>query len=230
MPRKLVGYVRVSTEEQAEKGISLEAQEAMIADYCKREGVELVRIYHDPGVSGGKPLGQRPEGGDLVEALEGGEVQGIVATRLDRLFRSVSDCALRTEKWREHGVELHLLDVNVDTSTPMGEAFVGIAAVFAQLERQQARARIREAMARKRAKGERLGNIPYGKRLGTDGKTLEDDEVEQEVIQAILELHDNGLSLKSIADELNARGYPSRGRQWHVTTVARIVKRAEKEE
>lgn len=227
MGRQLAGYTRVSTVEQADLGVSLEAQASMIADYCERRGDTLVGVYVDPGVSGAKALARRPAGARLLDDISRGLVDGIVAVRIDRLFRSVADCANQTNHWREKGVSLHLLDINLDTTTPMGEAFVHLAAVFAQLERRQIQARIKDALARKRARGERLGNVPYGQRVGGDGRTLEIDEEEQGVIDEVIAFRSDGLSLKKIADMLNERRTPSRGTRWHTTTIARIVKRVE---
>lgn len=225
MKMRLAGYVRVSTEEQALRGISLDVQEELILNHIERNDHHITRMYSDAGVSGGKPLASRPAGAQLVDALDRGEARGVVAIRLDRLFRSVADCANRTAKWREDGCSLHLLDMHLDTTTPMGELFITMAAAFAQLERRQAQARIIEALERKRQLGQRIGAIPYGFALGDDGKTLVIDEDEQEIVNQIINLRSEGLALHAIAAHLNDNGFPARGQRWHPSTIARIVKR-----
>jgi putative DNA-invertase from lambdoid prophage Rac len=224
--KRVAGYCRVSTMEQAEYGESLEAQSAMISSYCESRGLTLCSIYTDAGVSGGVPLGERPEGAHLVEDVERRRVHGVVSARLDRLFRSVADCALRTDAWRRHGIDLHLLDLNIDTSTAIGEAFVAIAAVFAQLERRLTQERIQAVMDRKKLKGELVGSPPYGKRVAEDGKTLIDDESEQAIITEIVSARADGLSYSQILDLLTRSGAPPRGSRWHTTSIVRILQRA----
>lgn len=175
-------------------------------------------------------MGKRPEGGRLVEAIDGGLAKGVVASRLDRLFRSVADCSIRTDAWRRQGIELHLLDLNIDTSTAIGEAFVAIAAVFAQLERRLIQERIMEAMRRKKSKGELVGSPPYGMRLGEDGKTLVEDEVEQAIVAEIVRARADGLSYGGILKLLQESGAEPRGSRWHTTSLVRILQRAQNDQ
>src|SRR5687768_2282197 len=94
-----VGYVRVSTEEQAREGVSLEAQEAKLHAYCALQGLELVRIYRDEGISAGKPLASRPEGGALLAELARTGARHVIALKLDRLFRDAVDCLRTAREW-----------------------------------------------------------------------------------------------------------------------------------
>jgi DNA invertase Pin-like site-specific DNA recombinase len=90
--RTALGYVRVSTDEQAERGLGLEAQRQRIGAYWEMKGLHLTTVFEDPGLSGGKPLGSRSAGGRLLtEARRTKPV--VVVARLDRLFRSVADAA-----------------------------------------------------------------------------------------------------------------------------------------
>src|SRR5262245_24081996 len=87
-----LGYVRVSSEEQADSGLGLEAQRQRIAAYCAMKGLRLAEVFADPGISGGKPLASRPAGSQLLAAANKSQALVIVA-KLDRLFRSVADAA-----------------------------------------------------------------------------------------------------------------------------------------
>ncbi len=118
--RKIAGYVRVSTEEQSREGISLDAQRARIEAYCAMRGLELVELVDDPGVSASKPLRARAGGQRLLDLLRRRRITGIVAFKLDRLFRNCADCLGNVEVWDRAGVGLHLLDLGgsaIDTSS-----------------------------------------------------------------------------------------------------------------
>jgi DNA invertase Pin-like site-specific DNA recombinase len=88
-----IGYVRVSSDEQAESGLGLHGQRQRIRAYCALKELHLATIFEDPGVSGGKPLATRPGGGQLLEKARSTRPVVVVVARLDRLFRSVADAA-----------------------------------------------------------------------------------------------------------------------------------------
>ena len=106
---RAVAYIRVSTEEQARGGVSLEAQEEKVRAYCTLAGLELVRIYREEGVSASKPLATRPEGATMIAALKKREAEHVVALKLDRLFRDAVDALTKTKEWDKAGVSVHLL-------------------------------------------------------------------------------------------------------------------------
>ena len=130
---KVVGYVRVSTREQAESGLSISAQERRIKQYCEYKSLDLVKIVKDENVSAATALSERTGGAELLSLLEEG--WGVVAMKLDRLFRDAYDCLGVTKGWGENGVALHLMDLGVDTNTAMGLAFLTNAATYAELKR-----------------------------------------------------------------------------------------------
>jgi len=135
---RAVAYVRVSTEEQATEGISLEAQNHRVRAYCELRGLELVDIITDAGVSAGKPLARRDGGARLLHLIRRGEAVAVVAFKLDRLFRNCADCLTVTATWDRSGVALHLIDLGgqaVDTSTAMGRFFLTVMAGAAEMER-----------------------------------------------------------------------------------------------
>lgn len=225
----VIAYVRVSTEEQATEGVSIEAQEQAIRAYCLLRGLTLAEIVLDAGVSAGKPLASRPGGQKLLDAIKKTQVRAVVAFKLDRLFRNAQDCLQVTAAWDKNGIALHLLDMggqSIDTSTAMGRFFLTIMAGAAEMERGLIRERTKTAMRHKASKNERVGKVPYGKALSIDGKHLEDDAEEQRAIQRVIELRQRGLSVRKIADDLNLNCIKARGARWHKTTVQRILRAA----
>lgn len=234
---KVVGYIRVSTDEQASEGFSLDAQRARLQAYCTAQGLHLVDLIADPGVSAGRMLPSRPGGRRLLDLIASGAAGGVVAIKLDRLFRNAVDCLSHVERWDATGVSLHLLDLagqTVNTRTAMGKMLITVAAGFAEMERNVTAERTTAALTHKRSKGERLGRVPYGYQVGPDGVHLEPSEPEQYVLARLQLLRSEGLTLQAITDRLNADGTaPPRaakggkqGSKWHLATVHRLLNRA----
>lgn len=227
---RVAGYVRVSTEGQAEEGVSLDAQREAIGAYCRMRGLELVEIVTDAGVSAGKPLATREGGARVLDMVRRREVGGVVAMKLDRLFRNAIDCLENVETWGQAGVALHVIDMggaSVDTSCAMGWMFMSMAASFAQMERMLISERTRMGLQQNKAQGKRVGQIPFGFRLAADGEALEQDPDEQFMLQRILRLRAEGVSVPRIVALLNADESASpRGEKWHNTTVYRLLERA----
>lgn len=226
---KAIGYVRVSTEEQAREGVSLAAQERAVRAYCDLRGLDLLEVVVDEGVSAGKPLASRRGGVRVLEAVRRREVGAVVAFKLDRLFRDCGDCLAVTKAWDRVGAALHLIDLGgqaVDTSSAMGRFFLTVMAGAAELERNQIRERTAAAMAHKAGRGEYTGGeVPYGFRLAEDGVSLVEDPAEQEVLALARALRAEGLSLRAIAGHLERRGFVARSgkAKWHPQTVANLV-------
>jgi site-specific DNA recombinase len=226
-----VGYCRVSTAEQAEQGISLDAQEARIRAYATMRGLELVDVVVDAGVSAGKYTLDAREGGKRVlAAVRSRTVRHVIALKLDRLFRDAEDALHQTKAWDKVGVSLHLIDLggaSIDTSSAMGRMFLTMMAGFAEMERTLIAERTTFALARKREKGECIGQVPYGKALDADGLHLIDHVLEQAVIRTVRELRSVGLSYRAIAGELNARGLTNRdGGKFLHTQIVRMLSAA----
>ncbi len=226
-PSAVVAYVRVSTEEQANEGVSLDAQEARIRAYCAMRGLELAEVVVDAGVSAYKPLADREGGRRVLDMVRTRKVAAVVALKLDRLFRNAADCLDVCGAWDRAGVALHLVDIGgqaVDTSSAMGRFFLTVMAGAAELERNQIAERTSLALQHKRAKGELVGSVPYGFTLADDGVTLVENEAEQGVIRTVREARDRGLSLRAIAAELERSGVVSRkGRRFEATQIARMT-------
>lgn len=222
-----VGYARVSTLEQAAEGVSLESQVSTMRAYATMRGLELAEIIIDAGVSGSIPLEDRPGGKRLVAAT-GRKIAGVIAVRLDRLFRDASNCLSVTNSWDKSGVALHLIDLggqSIDTSSAMGRMFLTMSAAFAELERNLIRERTKAGMEQKKANGERYSRFtPLGKVLLEDGVTLANEPQEQAIIGLARQLHNDGLSLRKIAEELNKQGHTNRaGGKFSKTQIVRMV-------
>ncbi len=162
-----IGYVRVSTDEQAREGVSLEAQRAKVVAYCGLHGVALAETYADEGLSG-KRADNRP---GLQQAIAHAcESHGVlVVYSLSRLARSTRDAIDIAERLAKSGADLVSITEKIDTTTSMGRFFFTTIAALAQLERDQISERTCMALAHKRSKRQRVsGHIPYGSRLADD--------------------------------------------------------------
>ena len=193
---KAVGYVRVSTEEQAREGLSLEAQEARIRAYCEAKGWKLVRIYRDEGFSG-KDL-NRPALQELLRDLKADGIQAVVVAKLDRLTRSVKDLGYLIDELFD-GIALASVEESLDTTTAGGRFVLHILGAVAQWERETVSERTRNTLRYKRERGEWVGRIPYGFKIGPDGRLVEDPE-EMKNIQRMKRLRRRGWSYREIAE------------------------------
>lgn len=212
---QVIGYVRVSTDEQGESGAGIEAQRVAITAECERRGWQLLNVAEDPGYSA-KDL-RRPGIQAALEALSRHQADGLVAAKLDRLSRSMIDFAALMAMAQREGWALVALDCAVDTTTPAGEAMANVLATFAQFERRLIGQRTKEALAAKRAAGVRLGRP----------RTLPDHVVDQVVAE-----RRQGGTLRGIATRLNDGGVQTAqgGARWHASTVRAVLLSAERHE
>jgi DNA invertase Pin-like site-specific DNA recombinase len=152
----VVVYLRVSTSEQAASGLGIEAQRATVAAYAERKGLEITGEYSDEGI-GARSLKGRPAALSALGAVRAGSAAGLLVAKMDRLSRSVVDGAGLMERAAREGWTLHFADLDLDTSTPAGEMAANIIISGSQYERRLISQRTRDALAAKRARGERLG-------------------------------------------------------------------------
>lgn len=197
------GYVRVSTKQQADDGLSLDTQQRQIEGYAMMHGLEIDEIFKERAVSGWKPFDTRPQGRRLAACLTKGDI--IICSKLDRLFRSARDALTVSDELKQRGVSLHLLDLGGDvTNNGVSKMFFTIVAAFAEFERDRIAERISDVKASERDKGRYLGGTrPFGFRIGVDGE-LVTDEREQELINQVVLLRARGKSLRAISDEVSA--------------------------
>ena len=235
---KLVGYARVSTDEQASTGVSPEAQKERLACQCKILGHDLIRVEYDPGISGREI--HRPGLQRAIKALESGEAEGLIVTKLDRLTRSLLHFCLLVESHFKKPAPYRLLSCAgaVDLDTPSGRMMAYLLVLFAQFEVETTIERTQTSMTHKRSKGQRLGTIPFGFSLDpnssdSEGKPCDliPNLAEMETLDLILKMKGRGISNREIAETLNAKEIPSRSprkngpSRWHHSTIAQILKR-----
>jgi DNA invertase Pin-like site-specific DNA recombinase len=221
-PVRAVGYVRVSTEEQS---LGPEAQRIALARWCAANNAELVATFEDLGVSGGLELEKRQGLSAALDALKGNRATVLLVAKRDRLARDVLVAAMVNHLVEKAGAKVISADGvgNGEESESLLQRDIGNA--FAAHERRQIGVRTRAALAVKRARGERVGEVPFGYSLAADGIHLVPLEAEQATIATVRELRHDGLSIRAIAAKLNADGVPARGERWHATSVARLLRR-----
>jgi DNA invertase Pin-like site-specific DNA recombinase len=211
---RVVGYLRVSTDEQERSGAGIEAQRTAIMREADRRGWKLVSIEHD--TASGKTTKRRPGLDAALELLDNGDADALMVAKLDRLSRSLLDFAALVEQSRRRGWSLVALDLGVDTSTPSGEMMANVLAVFAQFERRLIAQRTKDGLAAKRTAGTLRG--PIGRR-----RVLSD-----EIVMRIQVERAAGVSTPKIAAGLNADQVPTAqgGAQWWPSTVAAVLRSA----
>ena len=222
------GYIRVSSAEQI-KGTSLSEQQRQIENYSALREIELLGIIVDPAIKGEIPIHLRPEGKRLVEAIHTGTIDTVIICKLDRAFRSASDCLVRVEEWEKIGIGLHILNISgqtIDTTSPMGKFFLTIMAGAAELEKNLIKERCNSGRAARKAEGRRIGCIPFGFTADEKG-VLYENPVEQSVLVEIKSLRKKRFTLQQIADTLNGRGLKNRnGSSWNTGNVSNLIRRA----
>ncbi len=223
---KAIGYLRVSTEGQAVEGVSLDAQRAKIEAWATANEYNLVAVFEDAGISG-SGMTKRP---GLQEALDAACAQNaaLVVYSLSRLARSTKDALAISERLDKAGADLVSLSEKIDTTTAAGKMVFRMLAVLAEFERDLVSERTTAALQHMKAKGQRVGTVPYGYRVGDDGATLEAHEGEQQIVSTIHQLRRGGMTLAGIRDELNVRGIENRKGKtvWSLSTLHKIAKDA----
>jgi len=221
-------YIRVSTADQAEHGVSLDAQKERLTAYATANGLTVAGILREEAISGTIPLADRPEGEKLTQMVNSGQVRHVIALKLDRLFRSAVDALSTTAEWDKHGIALHLVDMggqSLNTGSAMGRMMLTMMAGFAQFERDLTAERTTSALAHKKANGQAYSPTPFGK--DRDGERLINNAQEQSIIQKMRELREGGFSLRGIAEHLNSNGIESKnGGQWYASTVRYVINNA----
>jgi DNA invertase Pin-like site-specific DNA recombinase len=217
-----IGYARLTTEKQADRGVSLDAQTEKIRAMALVHNATLSDIIVEPGESA-KSL-NRPGMQRLLELVDSDRVQTVIVAKLDRLTRSVKDLCTLLERFERRGVALMSVAESLDTGSAAGRLVLNIMTAVSQWEREAIGERTRDALNHKRNNGERVGNIRFGYRMCADGKHVEPEPSEQAVIAVIRDLRASGNSLRRIAGDLNNQGWRTRrGSYWKLESVARIA-------
>ena len=214
-------YTRVSTGRQADEGESLPAQERTVAGYVMMHGLAVDRVFVERGMSGAKPLGERPEGAALLAALRPGDT--VITPKLDRMFRSALDALGVLGRLKERGVSLHMIDLGGDvTANGISKLVFTILSAVAEAERDRIRERVAEVKHDQRKRGRYLGGkVPYGFRVGAEG-ALEPVPEKQAVIGRAWELRVAGAPLRAIQATLQAE----HGEAVSLDALSRVVREA----
>jgi site-specific DNA recombinase len=219
----VIGYARVSTFDQATEGVSLEAQRRLIEAHCEAHGLTLLRVEEDRGISAKKTAG-RPGLARAREALRRGDANALVATKLDRVTRSIRDAIALIEQAEREGWRLVSLGEALDTATPMGRFFVHMLGALAELERAQIGERTKAALAELKRQGRRVsGKPPLGYRF--EAGRLVAVPGEQAVARRIVALAEMGWGAKRMAAALNGEGIvnPRTGKAWFHGTLRDVA-------
>jgi DNA invertase Pin-like site-specific DNA recombinase len=217
------GYLRVSTDSQADSGLGLEAQREAIEKAAGRLGLALADVFTDAGLSGALDMESRPNLFAAVQSLKRGDV--LIVAKRDRLGRDLIGVAMIERSVMRKGARILSAAGEGTEGTDAGAMLQRqILDVFSEYERRLIGQRTKAALQAKRARGERAGNVPFGYQLGADGQTLEPCEAERAVVAILEELRAAGYSLRQIAAELNRQGFTTRrGTAWRHQYVAALA-------
>lgn len=228
---KIVAYLRVSTDKQAEEGLGIEIQRQGISQWAKAKGNRVVEWHTDEGVSGSNGLDERNGLPEALAALKAGRATGLVVWRLDRLARDLIVQETLLAELRRMGCEVfstfpseaeYMKD---DPEDPSRKLIRQVLGAVSEYEKSMITLRLRAGRRRKAEQGGFAHGAPrFGKRA--EGKLLVDDTGERAIIARIGELASKGESMRSISAILNSEGLPAkRGGPWYPHTVTRVVKR-----
>ena len=219
-------YIRVSTEGQVTDGVSLDAQRAKIEAWCFANDIVLGQVFVDAGISG-KRADNRPQLQAALDTVcnDGGV---LVVYSLSRLARSTKDTIVISERLDKAGADLVSLSEKLDTTSAAGKMVFRMMAVLAEFERDQVSERTCSAMAHKKSKGERVGEIPFGYDLAADGVTLVENADQLRAIELIHSLKEKGYSLRAIAESLDNAGVTTKkgAKTWNHKSVSNILSRS----
>jgi DNA invertase Pin-like site-specific DNA recombinase len=198
------GYIRLSQLDEPDETTSPARQRLAIEKWCKDEGATLVDVFEDLDKSAYEEGVKRPKRPDFDRMMSRlGEVDVVVASRLDRLARSASGFHETLKRFEAAGVKFVTIDGTVNMTTANGRAMTQMTAVFAELESGNISERVRNAFAHKQKKGEWIGRVPYGFRL--KGKAIELDPEKFAVLEGAARRYVGGESLRRISTDLGTR-------------------------
>jgi putative DNA-invertase from lambdoid prophage Rac len=199
------GYVRVSTVKQVDEGESLEVQQRTIAGYALMHGMTVDQVFVERGVSGSKPLADRPQGAALLAAIKPSDT--IITPKLDRMFRSALDALAVLGDLKERGIALHMIDLGGDvTGNGISKLVFTILSAVAEAERDRTRERVAEVKRDQRTRRRYLGGKPpFGFRVGEAGELVA-DPAQQTAIRRMRSMRAGGMPFRAIATALTAEG------------------------
>jgi|HubBroStandDraft_6_1064221.scaffolds.fasta_scaffold01942_14 site-specific DNA recombinase len=220
--RTTVGYVRVSTLDQAENGVSLDAQESRIAAYATALGWQVSEIIRDAGESA-KSL-KRPGIAKVLSGVQAGAIGRVITLKLDRVTRSMRDLSSLLDVFAKADASLVSVSESLDTQSAAGRLVVNMLGVVAEWERLAIGERTAQALAHKRRCGKVYsGRTPFG--YHRDGDKLVGDVAQQRALAQARSMHAAGASLRQIAARLESLGVKPNngGSKWYAQSVKHIL-------
>lgn len=221
----VIGYIRVSTDQQVESGLGLEAQEHAIHSWIKKNNATLVEIYRDNGLSGALGLDKRP---GMLQAISAASKNAILlVAKRDRLGRDPMVLAMIESAIKRKGARIiSVAGEGTENDDPSNILMRRLIDAFGEYERLIIGARTKVALKAKKDKGQRVGHIPFGKKLSEDGIHLEIDPNELNALNKIYELRSKKLSIRTIASLLNDTGQFNRyNARWNHSSINRMLKK-----
>lgn len=228
---QVIGYVRVSTNEQFITGGSIQAQENAIIKFCKDNNLDLINIFSEKThVSTRVPMINRTEGGLVVKCMDSSRFNyGLVIVKLDRAFRSTAEAIVHINNWSKNK-SVYILDFlngkQFDSTDPMMKMLLSMMSAFAELERDTISKRTIAVMQDKKTSLTAYCGKVYGYDRVPESDELVMNPIEQQAIQDIFRLHSQGYGLRKLANYLNEKGYPTAtgGKKWYPSTLSYMIK------
>lgn len=210
---KILGYIRVSTKLQSEKGNSLKLQKSKIKDYCRLNDFELIEIYEDKGISG-MSIDKRDGYKEMVNYLTNNDIDGIVVWSLSRLGRKMKDVVEFMDILKENNINFFSIKENLSNNDKVGSLIMNILGSINEFELEVIRERIRDVKRNKKSNGEVYGRLQYGWD-NVNGKLIK-NKFEFSTIKRIKNLRSRGYSWRNIANRLNNDNISSKeGKIWY---------------
>jgi len=220
---KVLGYIRVSTKLQSEKGNSLKLQQSKIKDYCKLNDYNLIEIYEDRGISG-MSIEKRDGYKEMIEYLTNNQIDGIVVWSLSRLGRRMKDVVEFMDILKENNINFFSIKENLSNNDKVGSLIMNILGSINEFEVEVIRERIKDVKRNKKQNGEVYGRLQYGWN-NVNGKLIKND-IEFSVIKRIKNLRSRGYSWRKISDRLNNDGIRSKdGSVWYDGSLYNMMRK-----
>ena len=219
-------YVRVSTEEQAQEGFSIRAQEQKLKDYTRIKDWSIYKIYRDEGISG-KNITERPAVKEMIEDIQKGHVKNVLVFKIDRLTRNTKDLLYLVDLFNEHNCAFNSLNESIDTQSATGRMFIKIIGIFAEFERENISERSRLGFERKAREGYTTAcaktSYGYDRPKGTKIQTI--NEAEAVIVKEIFDMFVNKrMSYYHMAKHLNSRNIPTKfNSTWNERGILNIL-------
>jgi len=221
--KQAIGYIRVSSAQQAQEGASLEAQQAKIQQWCLANGYELVNVFKDEGISG-KRMDTRQGLQDALATIKKGNA--FVFYSMSRVARSTKDMLSIGDLIAKKRADMVSVIEDFDTTSASGKLMFQMLAVLAEFERNLVGERTATVLQNKKANRQVYTNqTPYGFKA-VNGR-LEQVKQEVKVVAEIQQARAKGQTLQAIADNLNSRGIPTKtNKQWQPATIHLLLQRS----